>query len=123
MASQVRLYVPSYITANASKFKLHFPQIAGTIPVEFGQLVNLQELVLWKNKLTGAIVCPIIHAFVRFADIPPFCAGEVPKELGNLVNLTILYLSGNQFRGELYFPYYICNLVMHIIISLRVFAQ
>ena len=58
------LYVPSYITANASKFKLHFPQIAGTIPVEFGQLVNLQELSLWNNKLTGAIVCPVLHSHV-----------------------------------------------------------
>ena len=37
------------------------PQITGTIPVEFGQMVNLQELNLLGNKLTGAIVCSIIH--------------------------------------------------------------
>ena len=55
------LYDPYYIRTNASQFNLYFPQITGTIPVEFGQMVNLKKLVLWGNELTGAIVCSIIH--------------------------------------------------------------
>ena len=98
-------------------------QITGTISVEFGQLVNLKMLVLWGNKLTGAIVCHSIHAFVRFADISTCFAGDVPEELGNLVNLTMLFLNNNQIEGKLYVPYYIRNLAMHITEILCVFAQ
>ena len=97
--------------------------LTGELPKEFGKLVNLKVLQLNNNGFTGTIICSIIHAFVIFADIPPFCAGELPKELGNLVNLTKLFLGGNNFRGELYVPYYIRNLAMHITAFLCVFAQ
>ena len=52
-------------------------QLSGTIPVELGNLANLQVLYLHGNQLTGAI----------------------PVELGNLANLTDLFLSGNQLSG------------------------
>ena len=86
---------------------MHFPKITGTIPVEFGQLVNLQKLTLEWNSLTGANVRPSIHAFCMFADIFTF-AGELPKELGKLINLTHFNVAGNSIGGELYFPAYMC---------------
>ena len=41
-------------------------------------------------------------------------AGELPSELGNLVSLTELCLQYNGFQGELYVPYCIRNLAVHI---------
>ena len=84
----------------ASKFNLHFPQITGTIPAEFGQLVNLRTLRLFKNKLTGAVMSAYMRLCVLLT-FPPCYAGALPKELGNLVNLTSLVLFRNKFQGEL----------------------
>ncbi len=54
-------------------------QLSGAIPVELGQLTNLQQLFLYGNQLSG----------------------EIPVELGQLTNLEWLYLSGNQLSGEI----------------------
>ena len=92
-----------------------------TLPTNIGELGDdITELDLSNCSLTGTVVCPIIHAFVRFADIPPFCAGGVPKELGNLVNLTNLYLVNNQFRGELCVPAYMRCMFADILLVLQV---
>ena len=40
--------------------------VAGELPKELGNLVNLKELMLQFNGFTGTIVCPRIHAlYVR----------------------------------------------------------
>ena len=60
---------------------LELPQrrLAGQIPPELGQLVNLEMLTLQKNELTG----------------------EVPGELGQLENLLGLFLSDNPLTGSI----------------------
>ena len=51
----------------------------GKIPVELGNLVDLQFLNISDNRVSG----------------------EIPAELGNLVNLKRLYLSSNQLTGQI----------------------
>ena len=46
------MYAPSYHTTNWLLIWLLF---SGNVPVELGQLVNLKELDLRVNKLTGAL--------------------------------------------------------------------
>lgn len=55
------------------------PGLTGQIPPAFGQLTNLQSLVLVENSLSG----------------------EIPKDLGNLVHLKRLSLEGNKFSGHI----------------------
>ena len=79
-------------------FRLYF---AGPIPVELGQLVNLTVLALGENRLTGAVICPLLHASSYFCLIllivpPPPKPGRVPNELAKLTNLTALYLNSNK---------------------------
>ncbi|KAM0917443.1 hypothetical protein ACQ4PT_009514 [Festuca glaucescens] len=57
---------------------LHRNQLSGQIPLELGDLVNLEDLRLSYNTLTGSI----------------------PIHLGNLTNLSILYLGQNHLRGK-----------------------
>ena len=55
-----------------------------------------------------------------FNDITPlFFAGKLPKELGELVNLAFFSARDYAFEGKC-IMYYICNMVMHIIQTLRV---
>ena len=54
-------------------------RLTGEIPVELGDLSNLEWLVLSSNQLTG----------------------EIPTELGNLSNLEQLWLGSNQLMGEI----------------------
>ena len=45
-----------------------------TLPTNIVELGDdIKTLDLSSCSLTGTIVCPIIHVFVCFADIPPFC--------------------------------------------------
>ncbi|KAK4484280.1 hypothetical protein RD792_011508, partial [Penstemon davidsonii] len=55
------------------------PGLIGTIPITFGELKNLQSLVLIENGLTGVI----------------------PENLGNLTKLKRLNLAGNFFNGNI----------------------
>ena len=61
-----------------------------------------------------------IHVFLRLNDITPlFFAGKPLKVLGELVNLAWFSARDNAFEGKCIL-YYICNMVMHIIQTLRV---
>ncbi|KAK6157714.1 hypothetical protein DH2020_011962 [Rehmannia glutinosa] len=53
--------------------------LTGNIPVNFGELKNLQSLVLMENGLTG----------------------EIPESIGNLIDLRRLNLAGNSFYGKI----------------------
>ena len=62
-----------------TKLVLRDSQLAGTIPLELGSLVNLVELDLGDNRLTGPI----------------------PSALASLTNLEILSLTRNQLSGSI----------------------
>ncbi len=79
--------------------------LAGSIPTEFGRLINMQELYLTYNQLSGT------HPFAHFTwcgstSLPlalktsSFAlAGSIPTEFGELINLTYLDLQGNGLSG------------------------
>ena len=54
-------------------------ELSGEIPVELGNLTNLQLLYLWGNELSG----------------------EIPAELGNLTSLLYLFLGLNELSGAI----------------------
>jgi len=76
---------------------------SGTIPPEFGDLLNLEYVSLSGNFLTG----PLPTEIGRLAKLTTLdlwanqLTGPIPAELGNLVNLEVLRLGGNQFTGPI----------------------
>jgi hypothetical protein len=75
--------------------------LAGSIPTEFGKLINMRYLHLESNKLSGTprlLMLPgLVVRVYHFALIPSSfaLAGSIPTEFGELINLTDLDLFGN----------------------------
>jgi hypothetical protein len=78
-------------------------QLTGSIPREFGNLVNLQELWLSRNRLTGSIPSELgqLYQLTRLQLEGNQLSGSIPKELGNLMNLDYLWLYANQLTGTI----------------------
>ena len=77
--------------------------ILGNIPVELGLLVNLKELYLHANQLTGALwYVPSYHT-TNWLLILASVSGNIPVELGQLVNLKELNLFNNQLTGTMWY--------------------
>ena len=78
----------------------------GSFPIEIGTLINLTNLQLWKNKLTGKRPIsknsengrPVYHMTILMTSCIP--VGSIPTEIGGLINLKWLYLSSNQLTGK-----------------------
>ena len=68
-----------------------------------GSLVNLQELLLSENRLSGEIPTELGNLTnLEWLGLGRnLLSGEIPAELGNLSNLVALYLSANQLSGEI----------------------
>ena len=64
---------------NLQELVLYDNQLTGSIPDTIGQLINLQVLYLFNNQLTGSI----------------------PDTIGQLINLQQLYLYNNQLTGSI----------------------
>ena len=62
-----------------TQLDLFLNQLSGNIPVELGNLVDLEWLYLHQNQLSG----------------------DIPAELGNLISLERLFLGGNQLSGDI----------------------
>ena len=77
--------------------------IAGTIPLELGNLDSLQTLNLWNNGLKGGIPKELGNlANLRNLNLGENqLAGEIPTELGNLAELRFLDIASNQLTGEI----------------------
>lgn len=77
--------------------------ISGTIPIEYGMLQTLRELILNRNSLSGEIPVELCGAtslevidFLGNANL----GGLIPSCLGSLSSLTILSLDNNSFTGQ-----------------------
>ncbi|WOK93893.1 putative LRR receptor-like serine/threonine-protein kinase [Canna indica] len=93
--------------ANLSKtlqfLSLDNNQIAGSIPAEIGNLLNLTEMNLSSNLLSGAIPASLgnIRGLVQMDLSRNRFAGQIPATLGNLTSLTHLILSYNELNGSI----------------------
>jgi len=94
---------------NLQELYLYNNKLIGEIPSEIGNLTNLTDLYLYYNELTGEIPSEIgnltnlTDLYLHYNEL----TGEIPSEIGNLTNLTYLYLDNNQLTGEI--PSEICN--------------
>ena len=75
----------------------------GMIPPEFGNLSNLQSLLLAFNSLSGELPPELgnLSSLTSLDLRSNRLGGEIPPELGNLSNLESLSMWGNQLSGEL----------------------
>ena len=78
-------------------------QLIGSIPLEFGNLSNLESLYLYTNQLMGSIPPEVgnLSNLIRLDLDYNQLTGSIPLELGNLSNLQILYLYNNQLSGSI----------------------
>ena len=110
-----------------TELHLHENELTGRIPLELGNLSNLNHLNLWGNQLSGEIPAELgdlsslgvvsLSVNQLSGEIPSWLgrlanlrrldlrwnqlSGEIPTELGRLTNLTHLYLRNNQLGGEI----------------------
>ena len=110
-----------------TELHLHENELTGRIPLELGNLSNLNHLNLWGNQLSGEIPAELgdlsslgvvsLSVNQLSGEIPSWLgrlanlrrldlrwnqlSGEIPTELGRLTKLTHLYLRNNQLGGEI----------------------
>ncbi|KAL7212601.1 hypothetical protein ACSBR2_015315 [Camellia fascicularis] len=80
-----------------------FNNLTGTIPSNFGNLVNLQLFVAFHNSLVGSIPTSIgrLEALQAFDLSQNQLSGLIPREIGNLTNLEELLLFNNLLVGKI----------------------
>ena len=95
------------VTTDASErvteLSLNDNNLQGTIPVELGQLSNLESLSLSANQLTDEIP-PELGQLTNLASLnlsTNQISGNIPRELGQLTNLDSLILAYNKLTGEI----------------------
>ena len=78
-------------------------ELNGELPVELGDLTNLQILYLNQNMLSGAIPVALgkLTNLEQLSLSQNMLSGEIPAELGDLSSLQILYLWGNELSGAI----------------------
>lgn len=87
------------------------PNLAGSLPKEWGQLSQLQELNLHNNQLTGTLPSQIglLTSMTSLHLSDNQFTGEIPSTITELSNLQFLWLHHNRFNGTVspsvcYFP-------------------
>ena len=89
---QVKIWEEEYSIVQTRKIDLTSKKLFGTIPPEFGKLLNLEILLLQNNFLTG----------------------DLPEELWNLRKLRVLNISKNQFGGKIPVDIHKANAIQEI---------
>ena len=82
---------------------ININKLSGRIPMELGNLQNLERLYLHGNQLSGQIPSQLGSlANLRILSLSSNqLSGEIPSELGNLANLVQLHLNKNQLSGRI----------------------
>jgi len=77
--------------------------LTGSLPLEIGNLTNLQNLTLYGNKLSGAIPREIgnLINLLSINITQNQLSGTIPAEIGNLINLEGLALYYNKLTGTI----------------------
>ena len=86
---------------HVTKISLGWNQLTGNIPIELGQLSNLEWLFLYNNQLSGNIPSQLgqLNAIQYFSLAQNQISGTIPIELSQLIALTDLHLAYNQLTG------------------------
>ena len=89
--------------SNLQNLRLHSTKLRGPIPAELGNLSNLERLSLYFNQLSGSIPIELgnLSNLVRLYLDDNQLSGPIPAILGNLSNLWRLYLDDNQLSGPI----------------------
>jgi hypothetical protein len=95
---------------NLEGLYLNQNQLTGEIPPEIGNLTNLTRLYLSMNEITGSIPSELftLENLERLYLYDNQLTGEIPSEIGNLTNLERIQLHTNQLTGSI--PETLCNL-------------
>ncbi|MCP5047983.1 MAG: hypothetical protein GY940_12475 [bacterium] len=82
---------------------LHHNQLTGTIPSQLGDLLKLEILHLCCNQLDGGIPASLgnLSELEELHLYSNLLSGSIPPELGNLSTLGTLYLYSNQLTGSI----------------------
>ncbi|XP_075522152.1 uncharacterized protein LOC142555261 [Primulina tabacum] len=78
--------------------------VSGEIPRGFGELINMEQLTLSRNKFEGKISANIFQNLqkLKVLDLSENgFKGSVPESIGNLTDLLKLDLSYNEFSGRI----------------------
>ncbi|KAJ8765683.1 hypothetical protein K2173_014805 [Erythroxylum novogranatense] len=95
--------IVSNLSAKLSDMIFYENQIRGTIPIEIGNLISLQDLRLDENHLTGSIPSSIgkLENLCRLDLTGNELSGTIPSAMGNITSLNKLFLYGNKLQGSI----------------------
>jgi len=96
--------VPAFLATATSLTELHLGgnELSGPVP-DLGALVNLADLGLNDNDLTGPISPDLgqLRSLLYLSLEHNHLSGTIPRELGNLANLLYLNAHGNELSGSI----------------------
>ncbi len=77
--------------------------LTGSLPVELGDLANLESLELDNNLISGTIPSQLgnLSALEFISLHSNQLTGQIPPELGDLGAINVIYLANNQLSGEI----------------------
>ncbi len=100
---EVELWSDCFSIESTTELDLSGQGLSGEIPLEIGELVNLNYINLRFNELSGSIpnsICSLT-SLTTLSLSNNQLTGSIPSEIGNLVNLESLYLYNNELSGEI----------------------
>ena len=86
-----------------TKIHLRVVGMAGSLPVELGQLAHLDSLIMGGQDLTGSIPAELsrLERLDTMNLSGSQLTGSIPPELGQLTRLKEMYLDGNRLSGTI----------------------
>ncbi|KAK1439660.1 hypothetical protein QVD17_05480 [Tagetes erecta] len=95
---------PEFINLpNLQNIDLTRNYLSGTIPPQWGSMTQIVNISMIGNRLTGSIPKELgnLSTLTTLTVEDNLMSGTIPKELGNLASIERLFLNSNFFSGEL----------------------